>query len=251
VSLSTTEERFWSKVDKGPECWLWTAARFRTGTGQFRVGQKMRQAHRVAWELTYGSPPPALLRSTCGNLLCVRPDHHVLADRMGGAANLARTADKRFDAMVEKGPGCWQWTGSTTRLGCGQFSVMTLGEGRQMIPAHRYAWEQAAGAIPDGVDVLHLCGNRICVRPDHLTLRDPVETSRFPTSRQLQILRVWVDLGMKWKSHTRIAEQLGVRPHTVATGLYLLRMRLGVRSTPDADQWLDAHRPGWRDSGPA
>jgi DNA-binding CsgD family transcriptional regulator len=169
---------------------------------------------------------------------------------MGGATNLARTADKRFDAMVEKGPSCWQWTGSTTRMGYGQFSVMTLGEGRRMIPAHRYAWERASGVIPDGVDVLHLCGNRICVRPDHLALRDPGETSRLPTSRQMQILTVWVDRGMMWKSHTRIAEELGVGPGTVATQLYLLRKRLGVASTRDAVQWLDAHRPGWRDSGP-
>ena len=116
-----------------------------------------------------------------------------------------------------------------------------------MIPAHRFAWEQASVAIPDGVDVIHLCGNRICVRPDHLALRDPVETSGFPTSRQLQILRVWIDLGMKWKSHTRIAEQLGVRSHTVATGLYLLRKRLGVASTREAVARLDARQPGWRE----
>ena len=188
MSRSTVDERFWSKVVKEPSCWRWTAARFSTGTGQFRVGQKMRQAHRVAWELTYGSPPPALLRSTCGNLQCVRPEHHVPADRMGGATNLARTVDKRFDAMVEKGPGCWQWTGSTTRMGYGQFGVMVPGEGRRMIPAHRYAWERASGAIPDGVDVLHLCGNRICVRPDHLALRDPGETRRDEAAMPLTIV---------------------------------------------------------------
>lgn len=74
----------------------------------------MRQAHRVAWELTYPYPPPALLPSTCGNLQCIRLDNHVPADRMGGATNLARTADKRFGAMVEKGPGCWLWPGSVT-----------------------------------------------------------------------------------------------------------------------------------------
>ena len=251
MSLGTDGERFWSKVDKGPGCWIWTASTFKTGRGQFRVGVRNQQAHRVAWELTFRAPPLGLLRSRCGNLLCVRPDHQVVVERKVGATNLARTADKRFYAMVEKGPNCWQWTGSITRLGYGQFSVMVAPGRRQMIPAHRFAWEQAAGAIPDRVDVLHLCGNRICVRPDHLTLWDPVETSRFPTSRQLQILRVWVDLGMKWKSHTRIAEQLGVRPQTVAAGLYLLRKRLGVRSTPDAVRWLDAHRPRWRDSGPA
>ena len=248
--MSTLERRFWSKVDKHPgACWLWTGSTFRSGHGQFRVGLKNEQAHRVAWELTHGSPPSGFLRSGCGNLQCVRPDHHFVTDRKMGAYNVARTPVKRFDAMVEKGPGCWQWTGSTTRMGYGHFSVMTLGEGRQMIPAHRFAWEQACGAIPDGVDVLHLCGNRICVRPDHLALRDPGKTSRPPTSRQLQILRVWVDLGMKWKSHTRIAARLGVRPHTVAAQLYLLRKRLGVASTRDAVAWLDEHRPDWRDSG--
>ena len=47
----------------------------------------------LAWELTYGHVPPAMLRSTCGNLQCVRPDHHVGADRRGGPINLARTAE--------------------------------------------------------------------------------------------------------------------------------------------------------------
>jgi hypothetical protein len=77
-----------------------------------------------------------------------------------------------------------------------------------------------------------------------------VETSGFPTSRQLQILRVWVDLGMKWKSQTRIGEERGSRPQSVARHLYLLRRRPGVRSTPDAVQWLDVHMSEWKDPGP-
>jgi hypothetical protein len=251
VSISTAGERFWSKVDKGPDCWLWTASTFKTGRGQFRVGPGNQQAHRVAWELLFGVPPRGLLRSTCGNLLCVRPDHQVVVERKVGASNLARTADKRFAAMVLTGSGCWSWIGSTDHLGYGQFGLMVAGEGRKMVRAHRFAWEQASGAIPDGVDVLHLCGNRICVRPDHLALRGAAETSRLPTSRQMQILRVWVDVGMNRNSHTRIAARLEVRPQTVATQLYVLRKRLGVASTRDAVQWLDAHRPDWRDSGPA
>jgi DNA-binding CsgD family transcriptional regulator len=246
VSLRTTEERFWSKVDKGPECWLWTASTFKSGRGQFRVAARNRQAHVVAWELSSHAPPIGLLRSRCGNLRCVRPDHQVLVERKVGAANLARTPGVRFAAMVRKGPQCWDWIGSTVD-GYGQFGFQVPGYGRQMIPAHRFAWEQASGAIPDGVDVLHLCGNRICVRPDHLALRDPGETSRLPTSRQLQILRVWLDLGMNWKSHTQIAARLGVRPQTVTTGLYLLRKRLGVASTREAVARLDARQPGWRE----
>jgi DNA-binding CsgD family transcriptional regulator len=252
VSRSTVEDRFWSKVDKGPDCWLWTAATVHSGRGQFRTGAGMQQAHRAAWELTYGVPPLGLLRSQCGDLRCVRPDHQVVAaSKVGRPRNLARTADKRFESFVRKGPDCWTWEGSTMGLGYGQFMVLLPSRGRTMVPAHRFAWEQAFGPIPDRADVVHRCGNLRCVRPDHLTLSDPAQVRRLPTSRQLQILRVWVDLGMKWKSHTRIGEELGLRPQSVARHLYLLRKRLGVRSTPDAVRWLDAHRPEWRDPGPA
>ena len=239
-------EHFWAKVDRGPGCWLWTASRLGSGPGQFRVGKKMQQAHRVAWELTYGSPPPAFLRSTCGNLHCVRPDHRVVADRMGGASNLARTADRRFEAMVEKGPGCWQWIGSTTGGGYGQFSVMVPGEGRRMIPAHRFAWEQAYGAISAGADVVHTCGNRVCVRPDHLRVQDPDEASRWPTPRELDVLRTWVRQGGRYRSVKRAAEELGLAYGTVASKLWDARKRLDARSTRAAVTWLDEHMPGWR-----
>jgi hypothetical protein len=242
-------ERFWLKVVKGPDCWLWTAARFRTGTGEFRFGQKMQQAHRVAWELTYGYAPPAMLRSTCGNLQCVRPDHHVGADRRGGPINLARTAEKRFEAMVEKGPDCWQWIGSTTGGGYGQFSAPVPGGGRRMIPAHRYAWEEAFGAIPAGADVVPTCGNRVCVRPDHLRLGDPIEATRWPTPRELDMLRSWVRQGGRYGSVKRAAEELGLAYSTVVSELWDARKRIGARSTRAAVTWLDEHMPGWRDSG--
>jgi HNH endonuclease len=249
VQSSTIEERFWSKVDKHPRaCWLWTASTFKNGRGQFRVGTRNQQAHRVAWELTFHAPPIGLLRSACGNLLCVRPEHQVVVDRKFGATNLARTPVKRFEAMVRKGPQCWDWIGSTVD-GYGQFGFQVPGGGRQMIPAHRFAWATVNGVIPDKADVLHTCGNRVCVRPDHLVLWHPSEARRLPTPRQLQILLCWVHLGMKWRSHMRIGEELGLCPQSVATQLYLLRKRLGVANTRDAVEWLDAHRPAWRDSG--
>jgi HNH endonuclease len=185
VTWSTDAERFWSKVNKGRDCWLWTASTFQSGRGQFRVGTRMQQAHRVAWELSFGSWPIGLLRSRCGNLRCVRPDHQVVAERMGTSRNLARTADRRFEDMVSKGPACWLWTGSVTRLGYGQFSVMVTRGRRRMVPAHRFAWEQAFGAIPDATDVGHRCGNRACVRPDHLQLPVPADAAHRPTARQL------------------------------------------------------------------
>lgn len=102
-SIASVEDRFWSKVDKGPDCWLWPASTFRTGRGQFRIGSKNEQAHCVAWQLTRGAPPSGVLRPRCGNLRCVRPDQQVAADRYVGPTNLAWTPDRRFEGMVEHG----------------------------------------------------------------------------------------------------------------------------------------------------
>lgn len=70
--------RFWAKVDRSGECWLWTAARMPTGYGTFGVtGRGMVGAHRVSWEMATGREVPAghFVCHTCDNKLCVRPSH--------------------------------------------------------------------------------------------------------------------------------------------------------------------------------
>ena len=37
-----------------------------------------------------------------------------------------------------------------------------------MVYAHRLAYEEAYGPIPEGLTIDHLCRNRLCVNPDHL-----------------------------------------------------------------------------------
>lgn len=69
--------RFWAKVDKREtdECWEWTGCASR-GYGQFRVGARMQQAHRVAYELLVGPTPEGLeIDHLCRNRACVNPSH--------------------------------------------------------------------------------------------------------------------------------------------------------------------------------
>jgi hypothetical protein len=69
-------DRFWSKVDKSGECWLWTKAHMKNGYGETFANGHVLYTHRVAYELTYGSVPDGLfVCHRCDNPGCVRPDH--------------------------------------------------------------------------------------------------------------------------------------------------------------------------------
>lgn len=72
----TVEERFWSKVDKTGECWLWTGACLPTGYGAFWHEGKMVYPHRLSYAWANGEIPVGLLTDhRCHDRRCVRPDH--------------------------------------------------------------------------------------------------------------------------------------------------------------------------------
>jgi hypothetical protein len=69
-------ERFWAKVDRTDECWIWLGSKRRDYGLTFDQGRH-RPATQVAWELTYSEPFPTGMDAchTCDNPPCVRPDH--------------------------------------------------------------------------------------------------------------------------------------------------------------------------------
>ena len=74
----TLAQRFWSKVDRRApdECWPWLASRSPKGYGRICVNGYPRQAHRVAWELTYGPVPPGkFICHHCDSPSCCNPAH--------------------------------------------------------------------------------------------------------------------------------------------------------------------------------
>ena len=68
-------ERFWQRVDKTGDCWLWTGHTGR-GYGRLTVHGKYTMAHRYAYELLVGPIPEGLtLDHLCRNRACVNPAH--------------------------------------------------------------------------------------------------------------------------------------------------------------------------------
>lgn len=82
-----------------------------------------------------------------------------------------------FMAKVDVDPtGCWTWTGAKIKKGYGTFY-----DGTKVVRAHRWAYTQFVGPIPEGLVIDHtchtadsactggdLCSHRSCVNPEHL-----------------------------------------------------------------------------------
>lgn len=87
--LSYLAERFWAKVDRSGDCWIWQGRRDNLGQyGVFRLDRREVRAHRFSVELSGRSIPEGMVvMHTCDNPPCVNPAHLVVGTRTDNRAD--------------------------------------------------------------------------------------------------------------------------------------------------------------------
>ena len=148
------EERFWSKVIKGPrrdDCWLWSAAVSDDGYGRFTLNagghtQAVRP-HRFAFHLIHGVPMESFgaLMHRCDVPICVRvttgADTHL--DPGTNRENMADRLAKGRDANGSM----FRWRGLSRALFADRSRLL-----RDEVRAHGWDREERIRALITGAD---------------------------------------------------------------------------------------------------
>lgn len=78
LAIEERIRRFWKRVDKSGDCWLWMGSHYPSGYGVARdiLTGKQGYAHRVAFKLLVGDIPKELqIDHLCRVRNCVNPTH--------------------------------------------------------------------------------------------------------------------------------------------------------------------------------
>ena len=84
------------------------------------------------------------------------------------------TVGQYIEANTARVGGCLEWTGAFLSNGYGSVGIRSFDQSL----AHRLAYEEYVGPIPDGLQIDHLCRNRACVEPSHLEVVTQQENMR-------------------------------------------------------------------------
>lgn len=216
VTRTDIGDRLRSKLISDGECLVFTGHCNPNGYGSISLGPTTYSAHRVAWELANGKPIPERTHviHSCRNPSCCNPDHLHLY-----------SIQERFWSRVIGGDftHCWLSAGAKNRqYGYGRFDVSI----KERVVAHRWAYEDLRGEIPEGLVLDHLCRHKLCVNPWHLE----------PVSLAVNVQRGYIG-ALNNRPKCTFGHSYTEHGHTTTRGDRICRICLSAR------QWLYSHTP--------
>lgn len=129
-----------------------------------------------------GIPSPAFVKAT----------NYLLSETASIVALLLLPKAFITKLLFRREDSCWHWVGPVSQNPkypqhkYGQFQQYFGRENGKSIrrtkTAHRFSYETFVGPIPVGLDIDHLCENKLCVNPRHLE----------PVTRQENMIRVFM-----------------------------------------------------------
>lgn len=131
---------------------------------------------------------------------------------------------------------CIEWKGAIDTDGYGKQTVNS-----KTWRAHRYAWTQEEGEIPEGVCVLHHCDNPRCVNVEHLYLGTQADNSRDRIERRRG---KW---GTAHPSSKLTPNKVRASRQLYAEGLVSMRRLARLYGVSQPAIWRAIHRQTWVD----
>ncbi len=131
-----------------------------------------------------------------------------------------KLTEKRFMDKIQIDPdsGCWLWQAAKTETGYGRFR----NHDGKTVAAHRWAYENFKGKIPEGMGLDHSCRVRHCVNPEHLS----------PATQWQNVRRGNLTNAKTCKNgHTRTSENTMIIKKTLSSGIvtYIRSCRICAR----------------------
>lgn len=121
-------------------------------------------------------PSKGLCQCGCGGTTTIALQSHTAKGYIRGEPrrflpghNNGKVSSSRW--LVEEKTGCWIWQRARQKYGHYKY------EGK-VHNAHRSVYLQLRGVIPEGLQLDHLCRNKLCVNPDHMEMVSAAENMR-------------------------------------------------------------------------